>query len=323
MDSATSQMVKRRSDAPAPYHSATNYIRVSEILAGSPNWNPLPEIKRIYQALSPASDLSFLDRLHQDNTAMFAGKYPGFRGCAPCGYHDLRHTRNVALATMRLAHGLHCRGVRLPEDIIQLGILCAFFHDTGVLLRDEDQAETGAAYLKEHEKRSVAFMREYLFKEKLPLEYHQKCTPIIDCTNLTVNPRELSFPCIELLILGQIVGSADIMAQMADRYYLESLPILFQEFRAAGINRYNSMMDLLQQTTSFYYKVIDARLHETFDNIGQAMRDHFRVWWNIDRNLYADAMENNVRYLEGCVMACDGDESRLGLCLRRKLPIVR
>jgi hypothetical protein len=319
MDRATSQTADGQFDASYP---ASDYTKLSNILAGSTNWNPLPEIKRIYRALSPGADLSFLDRLHRDNTAMFAGEYPGFRGSPPCGYHDLRHTRNVALATIRLAHGLYCRGVCLPEDIIQLGILCAFFHDAGMLLRDDDQAKTGAAYLKEHEKRSIAFMREYLCKERLPLEFYQKCAEVIDCTNLMVDPRELSFPSIDSRILGQMVGSADIMAQMADRYYLESLPILFQEFRAAGVNDYGSTMDLLQQTTCFYYKVIDARLHETFDDIGQAMRDHFRVWWNIDRNLYADSMENNVRYLEGCVIACNGDESRLGLCLRRKLPVV-
>jgi len=302
--------------------AASDPMRLAAILAGSQNWNPLPEIKRIYRVLSPVADPSFLDRLHQDNTAMFTGAYPGFRGAPPCGYHDLRHTRNVALAMIRLAHGLYCRGVHLPEDVIRLGILCAFFHDTGMLLREGDQAETGTAYLKEHEKRSIAFMREYLYKENFPLEYYQKCAVVIDCTNLMINPRELSFPCLDSLILGQIVGSADIMAQMADRYYLESLPILFQEFRTAGVNNYNSAMDLLRQTTSFYYEVIDGRLHESFDDIGQAMRDHFRVWWNIDRNLYADSMENNVRYLEGCVIACDGDESRLGLCLRRKLPVV-
>jgi len=311
------------SDISRPRYPASGSIWLSDILAGSPNWNPLPEIKRIYRALSPAADLSFLDRLYQDTTAMFAGEYPGFRGCAPCGYHDLRHARNVALATMRLMHGLHCRGIRLPEDIIRLGILCAFFHDTGILLRDDDQAETGVAYLKEHEKRSIAFLREYLFKEKLPFEYYQKCAAVIDCTNLMIDPRQLSFSSTHLRILGQIVGSADIMAQMADRYYLESLPILFQEFRSAGINGYDSTMDLLRQTTNFYYEMIGARLRETFDNIGQAMRDHFRIWWNIDRNLYTDSMENNVRYLQNCVIACEGDESRLGLFLRRKLPTVR
>jgi len=323
MGSAASQMANGQSDAPVSRRSASDPMRLGDILAGSQDWNPLPEIKRIYRALSPDADLSFLDRLHQDNTAMFAGEYPGFRGSASCGYHDLRHTRNVALAMIRLAHGLCCRGARLSEDVIRLGILCAFFHDTGMLLRKGDQAESGVAYLKEHEKRSIAFMREYLCKGKFPREFSQKCEVVIDCTNLMINPRELSFPCIDSFLLGQIVGSADIMAQMADRYYLESLPILFQEFRLAGINRYNSTMDLLRQTTSFYYEVIEARLRESFDDIGQAMRDHFRVWWNIDRNLYADSMENNVHYLEGCVIACDGDESRLGLCLRRKLPVVR
>ncbi|MDR3089704.1 MAG: hypothetical protein LBU39_07800 [Desulfobulbaceae bacterium] len=317
MNSATMHQMADR------HNEAANYTWLSDILAGGPDWHPLAEIRRIYQALAREGDVSFLDRLYDDITAMFAGKYPGFRGCVPCGYHDLRHTRNVALATVRLMHGLHCCGVHLPEDMMQLGMVCAFFHDTGMLLRDDDQAETGTAYLKEHEQRSIAFMREYLLKNDLCLEYYQSCETIINCTNLMIDPRELPFSCYDQMMVGQVVGSADIMAQMADRYYLESLPILFKEFRSAGVDRYDTTMDLLAQTTSFYHEVIDKRLHTAFDNIGEAMRDHFRVWWNIDRNLYAECIENNVRYLESCVVTCGGDESRLGLCLRRKLPIAR
>jgi len=295
----------------------------ASILAGSPDWNPLPEIKRLYRVLSPDVSPSFLDHLYADITAMFAGRYPGFGGSPPCGYHDLRHTRNVALATIRLLHGLYCRGVRLPENIVRLGLVCAFFHDTGMLLRDDDQAEIGTAYLKEHEKRSVLFLREYMRKENLCLEYYETCEAVIDCTNLMIDPHELPFPCSDTLIIGQVVGSADIMAQMADRYYLEGLSILFKEFRSAGVDRYGSVMDLLRQTASFYYEVIDKRLYGAFDNIGEAMRDHFRVRWHIDRNLYADFIENNICYLEDCIATSNGDESRLGTCLRRKLPSVR
>ena len=310
-------------DAPISGHRAPDYTWLSDILAGGPNWDSLPEIKRIYQALLPNAELSFLDRLYKDITAMFAGEYPGFRGSPSCGYHDLRHTRSVALATVRLLHGLSCCGIHLPKDIIQLGVLCAFFHDTGMLLRDDDEAEIGTAYLKEHEKRSIVFLREYLLKENLCLEHYENCQVVIDCTNLMTDPRQQFFRCAEQMIIGQVVGSADIMAQMADRYYLESLPTLFKEFCSAGIDRYGSALDLLRQTTSFYHEVIDKRLHEAFDSIGKAMRDHFRVWWGIDRNLYADSIENNIRYLENCLVACGGDEYCLSLLLRRKPPAIR
>jgi len=322
MGNATHLTMSKGFDAPIPGHGLL-YTWFSDILAGSLNWDPLPEIKRIYRALSPDTELSFLGRVYEDITAMFAGKYPGFRGAPAYGYHDLRHTRNVVLAAIRLLHGLCCRGVYLPKDIIRLGLLCAFFHDTGMLLRDVDQAETGSAYLKEHEKRSIVFLREYLLKENLCLEHYENCQAVIDCTNLMTNPRELPFLCSDQMMIGQVLASADIMAQMADRYYLESLPTLFKEFRSAGVDRYDSAMDLLRQTPSFYHELIEKRLDEGLDGIGEAMRDHFRVWWNIDRNLYTDSIENNIRYLESCLIACDGDESRLGLYLRRKPPAVR
>ena len=302
---------------------APDYSWLNDILAGSRDGDPLPEIKWIYRTLSPGIELSFLDRVYRDITAMFSGTYPGFRGCVPCDYHDLRHTRNVALAVMRLLHGLFCRGVHLPEDIVRLGLLCAFFHDTGILLRDSDLAETGAAYLQEHERRSVVFLREYLIKENLCLEHYEKCQAIIDCTNLMAEPSHLPFLDADLMVIAQVVGSADIMAQMADRYYLESLPHLFEEFRLAGIERYDSAMELLRQTASFYHEVIGKRLRDVFGGVGEAMRDHFRVRWNIDRNLYSAAMENNIRYLETCIAACGDDDSLLIHYLRRKLPPVR
>lgn len=310
-------------DAPVSWHPTPGYTWFSDIFAGGPDWNPLPEIKRIYRALAPDTDVSFLDRVYDDITAMFAGEYPGFRGCAPCGYHDLRHTRSVALAVIRLLHGLRCRGVHLSEDTIQLGLLCAFFHDTGMLLRDDDQAETGSAYLKEHEKRSTALLRQYFVQENLCLAHYDSCAAIIDCTNLMLYPREQSFSNSDQMVIGQVVGSADIMAQMADLYYIESLPALFKELRSAGVDRYNSEIDLLRQTARFYHEVIEKRLREAFDDIGEAMRDHFRVCWNIDRNLYADFIENNIRYLEHCLAACGNDESRLAFYLRRQSPSVR
>ena len=323
MDSATNQTMTTGFDAPVSRPRAADYARLNEILAGGPNWDPLPEIKRIYRALSPAAELSFLDGVYKDITAMFAGTYPGFRGAPPCGYHDLRHTRNVALAAMRLLHGLNCRGLSWPEDIVQMALRCACFHDTGMLLRDCDQAEVGTAYLKEHEERSLVFLRQYLLRENLCLDHHENCQAVIDCTNLMTDPRQLTFLCSDQMMIGRVIGTADIMAQMADRYYLERLPILFEEFRSAGIDRYGSAMDLLRQTASFYHEVICKRLDEAFGGVGEAMRDHFRLWWNIDRNLYTDSIQNNIRYLESCLIACDGDESRLAHYLRRVPPAVR
>lgn len=293
--------------------------RLMEIFEGGKDWNPLTEIKRIFISLAPTTDPAFILRMHNDMTAIFAGKYPGFRG-GPTKYHDLRHTRNVALAAIRLFHGLACQGTHLSPEIILLGMASAYFHDSGMLLTDQDKAATGAAYLRNHEERSIGFLGNYLKKYDFFEEEIASCASIIHCTNLVTAPSSLTFASPEVTIAGHVIGTADIMAQMADRYYLECLPQLYLELRSAGIDRYKSSLELMRQTTWFYHQVIERRLQGAFNNTATAMQDHFREWWGIDRNLYMDFITKNISYLEKVIGACGAESVCLDHHLRRKQP---
>ena len=116
------------------------------LFEGSDHWDPLDEIVRIFNHIAPSTDARLLYQTHETITRIFSGTYPGFIG-GPTGYHDLRHTRNVALATIRLFHGLTFKGIHFSPEILLLGITCAYFHDTGMLLTDRDEEKNGAAYL--------------------------------------------------------------------------------------------------------------------------------------------------------------------------------
>ncbi len=292
-----------------------------EIFEGGNDWNPLAEIKRIFISLAPTTNPAFIQRMHNDMTAIFSGKYPGFRG-GPTKYHDLRHTRNVALAAIRLFHGLACQGTHLSPEILLLGMASAYFHDSGMLLTDQDKATTGAAYLRNHEERSIEFLGDYLKKFDFYEGQIAACASIIHCTNLITAPSSLTFSSPEMTIAGHVIGTADIMAQMADRYYLECLPLLYLELRSAGIDRYKSSLELMRQTTWFYHQVIELRLQGAFNNTAAVMQDHFREWWGIDRNLYMEFITKNISYLEKVVGACGAESVCLDQYLRRKQPKV-
>lgn len=286
---------------------------------GTGEADPLVEMKRICSVLLPGDGDSFLEQIHNDLNLIFSGVFQGFKE-SHVKYHDLRHTRNVTLATIRLFHGLHCEAIELSPDIIQLGILCAYFHDTGMLLTETDEERSGAAYLKCHEERSISFARQYLHDHGFPASYSENCETVINCTNLTIEPEDIDFASSELELAGHVLGTADILAQMADRCYLECLPLLYLEQRDAGIQRHPSSLALMRQTTSFYHLVIEKRLRQGFKNRCTAMRTHFREWWHVDKDLYMEFIEKNIKYLEDVLRKYDSGEGELKLYLRRQHP---
>jgi len=292
---------------------------IRRIFEGGTDANPLEEMQVILAAIIPDCPENFLERVHKDMNGIFSGQLRGFRE-SQVKYHDLRHTRNVALASLRLFHGLHCDGITLPADVILLGMVCAYFHDTGMLLTVRDAAPSGAAYLKNHEERSIAFIRQYLYDHGYPTAYVDNCASIINCTNLTTAPENMTFESEEIEIAGFVLGTADILAQMADRYYLESLPLLYMEQQDAGIQQHRSSLALMRQTTTFYHDVIERRLFHDFKETCRFMRTHFRERWQLDRNLYMDFIERNIKYLEDVLRWHDIGKGDLELYLRRRHP---
>jgi hypothetical protein len=94
-----------------------------------------------------------------------------------------------------------------------------------------------------------------------------------------------------------MLGTADLLGQMADRTYLEKLLFLFYEFREGGVRGYDNELDLLKKTIDFY-TIIRKRFASELDSVNEYMRYHFKVRWNLDRDLYMEAIENNIHYLK-------------------------
>ena len=120
---------------------------------------------------------------------------------------------------------------------------------------------------------------------------------------------ELDLDKIELddprdAICGHLIGTADLIAQMADRCYLEKCrDRLYKEFVLGGIAvesagpgeylvRYESGIDLLRKTPGFYQQVSKERLELKFN---RAYR-YIEVLYD-GANPYVEAIKMNLMHL--------------------------
>jgi hypothetical protein len=210
----------------------------------------------------------------------------------------------VALATARLMHGCLADGVSFSPRNALLTLVAAYFHDVGLIQTEDDRKGSGAKYTVGHEERSVGFLRRYLSGKGFSKEEIETGANFIRCTILSVAPAKIPFASEEGRTCGYIVGSSDLLAQMADRLYLEKLLFLFKEFQEARLPGFDTELELLQKTKDFYEVVAKKRLNGDFGGLCDHMRSHFNKWLNIDSDLYSDAIAKNIDYLEVVITHC-------------------
>ncbi len=264
----------------------------------------LAETEHTAGLIAPDFDAALFHSVVTDITRLFYGKYPGYQA-SNTAYHDLDHTALVTLAMARLLHGLVLQGNRFSARQTIQGLCSALFHDTGLIQEEDDTEGTGAKYTIGHEDRSIALMSTYLEGQGFSAQEIEECGQIVRCTILSLPPARISFSNQTVALLGKAMGTVDLLAQMADRNYLEKLSSLFKEFEEGGISGYKSELELLKKTEQFHHSVVKVRLVEDLDNVGLAMLDHFRARWNIDRDLYAEAIAANIAYLNSIEDVCD------------------
>lgn len=265
----------------------------------------IEEVTYILSLTCPEYDCLPVTSAFQTTLDLFAGNYPGYRACNT-EYHDFAHTNSVFLAVARLIHGAVVDGERLSPHQIALGLMAALFHDAGYIQKAEDTTGTGAKYTTSHVERSMDLFEYYGRNAALSDNDIRIVQTIILCTNLSIDIATIRFPCDRTGLLGKILGAADVLAQMADRAYLEKLLFLYHEIRESGIGGYCSEVDLLRKTIGFY-DFISNRLDSSLDGVHRFMRSHFLARWDMDANLYLSAIEKQKNYLRSILSATDAD----------------
>jgi hypothetical protein len=255
----------------------------------------LNEARTIVSMQFSEFDFDTLNRVFTDIVRLFRGDYPGYRECTT-EYHDLKHTTDTFLAMARLIHGAIVAGKHLTEDQVLLGFVCALMHDTGFIQTLDDNDGTGAKYIDMDTKRSIVFMENYITENRFSREGFGDFPSILTCTDLGTDVRKIPFASSEIELLGKLLGTADLLGQMADRTYLEKLLFLFYEFKEGGVMGYDSELHLLTKTREFY-DMARKRLARDLSGVNEYVRHHFRVRWNLDRDLYMEALEKNMAYL--------------------------
>jgi len=256
----------------------------------------LAEVKRAASLILPNFDFRRFDDAFNDVDRLFQGKYEGYRACNT-KYHDFNHTLMVLLAMARLMHGATVAGVRFTEKEVNLGFIGALMHDTGYIQSADDYTGTGAKYTLIHIRRSVRFIQDYYALEPYFAKDMKNFHDILSCTGIQTMVNEILFESENVALLGKMLGTADLLGQMADRLYLEKLMLLYSEFEEGGVPGFDSEADLLRKTVSFY-KRTKTRFQDEFGNVNRYMVHHFKERWNIESNVYEESIENNINYLK-------------------------
>jgi hypothetical protein len=263
------------------------------------------EVDRIFRSLYARPRAVTLNRAFDDMVSLYRGEFPGYAKC-DTGYHDLQHVLEVTLAMTRLLDGYERsrgEGRHIPERLFELGVICALYHDIGYIRRLGDtRHRNGAEYTRTHVSRGARFLREYLPAIGMP-EYADVAGQIVHFTGYERPVSSIRVPDPIFKLLGSLLGSADIIAQMSDRCYLEKCrDRLYPEFVAGGIARkqtevgeevvFESGEDLLRKTPLFYQNAA-RRLDVELGGAYQFAQTHFG-----GANLYMEAVKQNIRFVE-------------------------
>jgi hypothetical protein len=304
----------RRSD-----FDVTNSVQVS-----SPN-AVLAAIETLFRPTWPELSSEPLQRAFNHFERLFAGEVEGFHGVDTV-YHDRQHTLDITLALARLLVGYERQQdepQRLGAARATAGILIGLFHDVGYLRRSDDHdSRNGAEFTRTHVSRGARFLEEYLpvlgFGDWVPI-----ATEIIHFTGYEVpfarieekvsDPRDIT--------VGHLLGTADMIAQIADRCYLEKCrDRLYAEFVLGGVAlpfsdgnpqvKYASGLDLLRQTPDFIADVRAQRLERDF----RRGYRYLEILYG-GRNPYIESIDRNVEYLRQIL------RSENWQLLRRRPPI--
>jgi hypothetical protein len=286
----------RRSD-----HDVTNTVLVTR-------WEPVWEVVHdSFTRLYPGMPLRVLRQAFEDFDALFRGRMPGYLGCDTV-YHDIQHTLDMTLALSRLIEGHElsvAEADRLGAPRAILGVISSLFHDAGYIRHSSDEGRlNGAEFTRSHVTRSALFLDRYLHETGLGAA-SGIARQVVHYTGYEVRLDQISVVAQKDRKLGHLIGTADLLAQMADRCYLEKCrDRLYPEFVLGGIamwrepsgrviTRYRSGLDLLRQTPAFYHQVCAPRLERSFEGAYRYMDVLFE-----GRNPYMVAIERNLFYLE-------------------------
>lgn len=283
-------------------HDVTDQIRTTDPAAVS------AAVLDLFRDLYPRAPDGPIRRAFAHALRLYRGTHPDFHAC-DTPFHDTQHMLEATLAMARLMDGYE-RGragrARLAASLYSVGIISSLFHDIGYLRRRGDRRHAhGAEYTLTHVGRSAQFLRDYLGGTDLA-RYAPDAAAIVHYTGHERRTETIRVDGELPRRIGQMLGTADLIAQMADRCYLEKRrDRLYAELVAGGVaaRLFRSAADLVRRTHAFHVgaaRRLDLQLARAYEYAGR----HFG-----GQNLYLEAMQKNAGY--ALLLLRDGDERQL------------
>lgn len=282
-------------------YDVTNTVKVSDAVAVR------TAVRELFTRTFPGASFDSLWLAFYDFHRLFNGQYPGYLGCDTT-YHDQQHTLDMTLAVARLIAGYEQSvepADRLGAERAQMAVIVALFHDAGYIRHKErdENFHNGAEFTMYHVSRSADFLRRYLPELGLARQAGV-ASMIVHFTGYELNLDDIELDDPRDIICGHLIGTADLLAQMADRCYLEKCrDHLYREFVLGGVAiedsspgefkvRYTSGEDLLKKTPFFYQQVSKERLNKKFNRVYRYIEVLFD-----GRNPYVEAIRSNMVHL--------------------------
>lgn len=285
-------------------HRRSNYDVTDTVQVSSPA-AVRTAVLELYAGTWPGAGMGILEKALHDFEKLFTGNMPGYLGVDTV-YHDLQHSLDMVLATARLLAGherVATADLAIGPDRGLMALVAALFHDSGYI-RGESEAvvPNGAVFTRNHVTRSAQFLARYLPTIGLAA-WVPVATRIVHFTGYEVPLDEIRVADARDRKAGHLLGTADLLAQMADRCYLEKCrDRLYAEFVLGGVAvypgsegvevTYGSGLDLLRQTPQFVMHTVEDRLEHAFEHAYRYMEPLFG-----GTNPYLDAIHQNVAYL--------------------------
>jgi hypothetical protein len=282
-------------------YDVTNTVQVSSTAAVK------AAVGELFAAAWPGESFDRVALAFEEFDKLFTGRMPGYHGVDTV-YHDLQHSLDMTLAMARLMVGYE-RTVKASERFgaqrAIMALVTSLFHDAGYIREYADRTHrNGAEFTLYHVTRSARFLARFLptigMESWVPIS-----TRVVHYTGYEVELSQLQLPDPRDRKLGHLLGTADLIAQMADRCYLEKCrDRLYPEFVLGGIAavpgsngalkvRFSSGLDLLRQTPRFVRETRVQRLEGEFEHAYRYMEVLFA-----GKNPYVEAIDRNLGFLD-------------------------
>src|ERR1700727_1442591 len=245
-------------------YDVTNSVQVSSTAAVT------AAVRELFVAAFPDKSFDRVAVAFDEFDKLFTGRMPGYHGVDTV-YHDRQHSLDMTLAMARLLVG-HERTaesrMRFGAERAVMALVTSLFHDAGYIREFGDrQHRNGAEFTLYHVTRSARFLARFLpsigMENWVPVS-----TRIVHFTGYEIKLDQIQPPDARDRKLGHLLGTADLIAQMAYRCYFEKCrDRLYPEFVLDGVAattnvdgslrvRYSSGLDLLRQTPEFVRKLL-------------------------------------------------------------------